>query len=78
MRTIAEDIKANEQAYEELTSALETVHPGQWVVVMDGRLIAVASTREEALRQAGPPPPAALSRLVREVGAVLPKAVRKL
>jgi hypothetical protein len=78
MPSIAEDIEANERVYESLRPGMEATHSGQWVVVMDGRLVAVAPTREEALRRAGPVPPSAPSRLVRQLGEPLPSVVRKL
>lgn len=78
MTVILDDVKANERAYDSLRAELERTHWAQWVVIVQGRLVAVAPTREEALRQAGEMPPDAASRLVRKVGEELPKVVRKL
>lgn len=76
--TIIDDAKANERAYEALFAELERSHWGQWVVIIKGQLVAVAPTREEALRQAGEMPSDAVSRLIRKVGEKLPAVVRKL
>jgi hypothetical protein len=78
MATIVEDVQANEQIYESQRSELERMHWGQWVVIVKGQVVAIAPTREEAVRQAGTVPPDALSRLVRKIGAEVPKVVRKL
>lgn len=78
MTSVIDDVKANEQVYESLRTELERNHWGKWAVIVKGQLVAVAPTREEALRQAGAVPPDALSRLVRKVGEALPKVVRKL
>lgn len=78
MSSVIEDIEANEQAYNALRVDLEARHPGQWVVLVGGRVIAIAPDREKALRQAGPVPEGAASRLVRPVGEELPPVVRKL
>jgi hypothetical protein len=78
MTTILDDVKANERAYDNLRAELERTHWAQWVVIVQGRLVATASTREEALRQAGELSPAVASRLVRQIGEELPKVVRKL
>lgn len=76
--TIIDDVQANERVYDGLRAELERTHGAQWVVIVQGRLIAAASTREEALRQAGELPSQAVSRLVRKVGEEFPKVVRKL
>ena len=78
MVNIILDVKANEQVYKSMRMELEGAHWGQWVVIIKGKLIAVAPTREEVHRQAGSMPFDALSRLVKKVGEELPKLVRKL
>ena len=78
MATIIDDVKTNEQVYENLRADLEKTQWGQWVVIVKGHLVAAAATREEAIRQAGEMPPHAMSRLVRKVGEELPTLVRKL
>jgi hypothetical protein len=75
---ILEDVQANERVYDGLRARLEQTHWAQWVVIAQGRLLAAAPTREEALRQAGELAPTATSRLVRQVGVELPKVARKL
>ena len=75
---ILEDVQANERVYDSLRAGLEQKHWAQWVIIAEGSLLATAATREEALRQVGERAPAALSRLVRQVGVELPKVVRKL
>lgn len=75
---ILNDVQANERAYDSLRAELERTHWAEWVVIVQGRLVAAALTRAEALRQAGKLSPTAASRLVRQVGAELPKVVRKL
>jgi hypothetical protein len=77
MNTIFDDVKANEQAYDRLRAELESRCWEQWVVIVLGRLVTLAPTREEALRQAGEPPADVLSRLVRKVGEELPSLLRK-
>ena len=78
MEDIIHDVQTNEQVYESLCAELERTCWGQWVVIVKGKLVAVAPTPEEAFRQAGSVPPDALSRLIRKVGEELPKVVRKL
>ena len=75
---ILEDVQANERVYDSLRAGLEQKHWAQWVIIAQGSLVATGATREEALQQAGEPAPAALSRLVRQVGVEVPKVVRKL
>ncbi len=75
---ILEDVQTNERVYDGLRAGLEQTRWAQWVVIAQGRLLAAAPTREEALRQAGELAPTAPSRLVRQVGIELPKVVRKL
>ncbi len=75
--SVVDDVKANELAYQQMRAELERTHWHQWVVIVQEQLIAVASARDEALRQAGSST-ATLSRLVRKVGEELPKVVRKL
>lgn len=78
MSTILDDVKANEQAFEQLRPALEEKHMGQWVVIANGQLVAVAATREEALGTADGGNSRAVSRLIRKVGDELPRKVTKL
>ena len=78
IKAILDDVQANERTYNRLRAELERTHWAEWVVIVQGQLVAAAPTREEALRQAGQLPPTAASRLVRRVGEELPKVVRKL
>jgi hypothetical protein len=78
MRSVMDDVQANELAYERLAPELEQSHPGEWVVILNGQVVVVASSREEALRRAGPASPDSPSRLVRSIGEELPKVVRRL
>ncbi len=78
MTTVLDDVKANEQAFEQLRPKLEEKHFGQWVVIAKGQLVAVAATREEALRAANGQTTDAVSRLIRKVGDELPRKVTKL
>jgi len=78
MSTILDDVKANEQAFEQLRPELEEKHMGQWVVIANGQLVSVAATREEALGAADGGISRAVSRLIRKVGDELPRKVTKL
>lgn len=78
MSTVIDDVRANEQVYERLRPELEKTHPGQWVVILNGELVAVGATREEAARRPGASGGSASCRLVRRIGDQVPKEVRKL
>jgi hypothetical protein len=78
MSVLINDMKANAQVYERLREELEKNHWGEWAVIVKGKLLAVAPTMEEVLRQAGQMPADAFSRLVRRIGEEFPKVVRKL
>ncbi len=78
MSTVIDDVRANEQVYERLRPELEKTNPGQWVVILNGALVAIGATREEAVRRPEASAGSASCRLVRRIGEVVPKEVRKL
>lgn len=78
MSTVIDDVRANEQVYERLRPELEKTQLGQWVVILNGQMVAVGATREEALRRPEASGGSATCRLVRRIGDPVPKEVRKL
>ncbi|NOT60477.1 MAG: hypothetical protein HOP19_09665 [Acidobacteria bacterium] len=47
--SILDDVKANESAYQQLRAELENIHWHQWVVISQGQLVTVASSRNVTL-----------------------------
>ncbi len=78
MSAVINDVRLNEEVYERLREELEKNYWGEWAIIVKGKLLAVAPTMREALKEAGEMPSDALSRLVRRIGEDLPKVVRKL
>ncbi len=78
MLNLFADIERDVQAYESLREELERDHWGEWVVIVEGKLVAIAPTLDEADRQARERVHDAAGRLVRKVGEELPQVVEKL
>jgi len=66
----------NQEAYARLKDELAQKHPGQFIVIAQGQLVAVGATLPEALRHAQAAAPQAVHRLIVKVGEQYPTEVR--
>jgi mannose-1-phosphate guanylyltransferase len=67
--------KKNQAAYRKLRAQLEERYWGRFVVIAEGRLIADASTYQEAIEKAEKAASKTLQRLIFKVGEDYPKEV---
>ncbi len=72
------EIERDVQVYESLREELERDHWGEWVIIVEGKLVAIAPTLDEADRLTRERVPDAAGRLVRKVGEELPQVLEKL